>query len=124
VSRLLLVEDEADIRVMLRAMLRRSGHDIIEASDGSTGLSTFQSGQFDLVMLDIGLPDMDGWGVLQRIRETSDVPVLLLSAHGSESDRDRGLRHGANDYLTKPFGPAELLTHVQALLPDTPQTPS
>src|SRR4030095_11500010 len=69
-----------------------------------------------LVILDIGLPGMDGWQVLERLRDVSDVPVLLLTAHGQESDKVRGLRGGADDYLTKPFANAELLARVEALL--------
>jgi DNA-binding response OmpR family regulator len=116
VSRLLIVEDEEDIRLMLRATLRRYGHDIVEAPDGRAGLAAFDREGPDLVLLDIGLPEIDGWEVLARIRQHSEVPILMISAHGSEADQARGLRNGANGYLTKPFGPRDLVNRIDALL--------
>ena len=80
------------------------------------GLRAFHSQHPDIVVLDVGLPEMDGWTVLERIREMSEVPVLMLTAHGQEADKVRGLRAGADDYLTKPFGNAEFVARVQALL--------
>ena len=86
------------------------------AKDGRAGLRDAYTERPELVILDIGLPGMDGWQVLERLRDVSDVPVLLLTAHGQESDKVRGLRGGADDYLTKPFTNAELVARVEALL--------
>ena len=115
-SRLLVVEDDPDIALALRLLLQRAGHQVAHAKDGRTGLRDAYTERPELVILDIGLPGMDGWQVLERLRDISDVPVLLLTAHGQESDKVRGLRGGADDYLTKPFTNAELVARVEALL--------
>ena len=115
-SRLLVVEDDPDIALALRLLLTRAGHQVAHAKDGRTGLRDAYTERPELVILDIGLPGMDGWQVLERLRDVSDVPVLLLTAHGQESDKVRGLRGGADDYLTKPFTNAELVARVEALL--------
>jgi DNA-binding response OmpR family regulator len=115
-ARVLVIEDDADIALSIRTVLTRSGFDVTRAADGRDGLREFHAGRADLVVLDIGLPTLDGWQVLERIRDMSDVPVLLLTAHGQESDKVRGLQGGADDYLTKPFGNRELAARVQALL--------
>jgi len=116
VSKLLVVEDDPDIAMALRLLLSRAGHQIAHAKDGRAGLRDAYTERPELVILDIGLPGMDGWQVLERLRDVSDVPVLLLTAHGQESDKVRGLRGGADDYLTKPFTNAELVARVDALL--------
>jgi DNA-binding response OmpR family regulator len=116
VSRLLVVEDDPDIALALRLLLQRAGHQVAHAKDGRAGLRDAFNERPELVILDIGLPGMDGWQVLERLRDISDVPVLLLTAHGQESDKVRGLRGGADDYLTKPFTNAELVARVEALL--------
>jgi DNA-binding response OmpR family regulator len=115
-SRLLVVEDDPDIALALRLLLTRAGHQVAHAKDGRSGLRDAYTERPELVILDIGLPGMDGWQVLERLRDVSDVPVLLLTAHGQESDKVRGLRGGADDYLTKPFTNAELVARVEALL--------
>ena len=115
-SRLLVVEDDPDIAMALRLLLTRAGHTVAHAKDGRAGLRDAYTERPELVILDIGLPGMDGWQVLERLRDVSDVPVLLLTAHGQESDKVRGLRGGADDYLTKPFTNAELVARVEALL--------
>jgi DNA-binding response OmpR family regulator len=115
-TRLLVVEDDKDIALALRMLLSRSGYSVEHAADGRTGLRLVYELRPDLLVLDIGLPTMDGWQVLERVRDISDVPVLLLTAHGQDSDKVRGLRGGADDYLTKPFTNAELLARVEALL--------
>ena len=115
-SRLVVVEDDPDIALALRLLLTRAGHEVAHAKDGRTGLKDAYTGRPELVILDIGLPGLDGWQVLERLRDVSDVPVLLLTAHGQESDKVRGLRGGADDYLTKPFTNAELVARVEALL--------
>jgi DNA-binding response OmpR family regulator len=115
-DRVLVIEDDADIALGIRTVLDRSGFDVATAADGLEGLRAFHSERPDIVVLDVGLPQMDGWTVLERIRELSEVPVLMLTAHGREADKVRGLRGGADDYLTKPFGNAEFVARVQALL--------
>jgi DNA-binding response OmpR family regulator len=112
----LLIEDEPDIAFGIRTVLERSGFEVATAADGRDGLRAFHSRHPAIVVLDVGLPEMDGWTVLERIREMSEVPVLMLTARGQEADKVRGLRAGADDYLTKPFGRAEFIARVQALL--------
>jgi DNA-binding response OmpR family regulator len=111
----LLIEDEADIRQLLRTMLERENFSVEEANTGRDGVRTFHQLHPDLVILDVGLPDLDGWQVLERIRDMSDAPVLMLTALSTERDKVRGLNAGADDYLTKPFSRVELLARVQAL---------
>ena len=115
-DRVLIIEDDADIALGVKTVLGRSGFDVTTAGEGREGLRLFHVQRPDIVVLDVGLPQMDGWTVLQRIRELSEVPVLMLTARGHESDKVRGLRGGADDYLTKPFGNAEFIARVQALL--------
>ncbi|HEY0933222.1 MAG TPA: response regulator transcription factor [Trebonia sp.] len=115
-DRVLVIEDDADIAFGVRTVLGRSGFEVTTAAEGREGLRVFHTQRPALVVLDVGLPQMDGWTVLERIRELSGVPVLMLTAHGQESDKVRGLRAGADDYLTKPFGNAEFIARVQALL--------
>jgi DNA-binding response OmpR family regulator len=112
----LLIEDEPDIAFGIRTVLERSGFQVTTAANGRDGLRSFHSQHPDIVVLDVGLPEMDGWTVLERIREMSEAPVLMLTARGQEADKVRGLRAGADDYLTKPFGSAEFIARVQALL--------
>jgi len=111
-----VIEDDRDIALGIRTVLTRNGFDVANSADGKQGLRTFHDARPDLVVLDIGLPTLDGWSVLERIRDLSDVPVLILTAHGSEADKVRGLHGGADDYLTKPFGNRELAARVEALL--------
>jgi DNA-binding response OmpR family regulator len=114
-----VIEDDQDISLGIRTVLSRSGFEVASSADGKQGLRAFHVARpepFDLVVLDIGLPTLDGWAVLERIRDLSDVPVLILTAHGHESDKVRGLHSGADDYLTKPFGNNELAARVEALL--------
>jgi DNA-binding response OmpR family regulator len=114
--KVLVIEDDADIALGITTVLSRNGFEVTTAADGRQGLRTLHAAPPDLVVLDIGLPEMDGWTVLERIRDLSDVPVLILSARGMEADKVRGLRAGADDYLTKPFGNNEFVARVQALL--------
>jgi DNA-binding response OmpR family regulator len=118
-GRVLVIEDDQDISLGIRTVLGRHGLEVDSSSDGKQGLRAFHTARpepFDLVVLDIGLPSMDGWAVLERIRDLSDVPVLILTAHGQEGEKVRGLHGGADDYLTKPFGNRELAARVEALL--------
>ena len=111
----LVIEDEADIRQLLRTLLEREGFSVAEAMEGRDGVRQFHQSHPDVVILDVGLPDLDGWQVLERIRDMSDVPVLMLTALGTERDKVRGLNAGADDYLTKPFSRSELLARLQAI---------
>jgi len=115
-GRVLVIEDDADVALGIQTVLSRSGYDVASSADGRQGLRDFHARRPDLVVLDIGLPSLDGWEVLERIRDMSDVPVLLLTARGHEGDKVRGLDGGADDYLTKPFGNRELAARVHALL--------
>jgi DNA-binding response OmpR family regulator len=120
-TRVLVVDDDADIRGLVRELLERSGYDVLEAPDGNEGLRVFYAEQPDLVILDVSMPGLDGWAVLERIRELSDAPVLMVTARAEELDKVRGLRAGADDYVTKPFGRQELLARVDAALRRTPR---
>jgi DNA-binding response OmpR family regulator len=115
-SRVLVIDDDELTRGILRELLERSGHEVREASDGRLGLRDLYSANPDLVILDVEMPELDGWMTLARIRELSDVPVLMLTAREAELERVRGLRDGADDYVVKPFGRQELVARVQALL--------
>jgi DNA-binding response OmpR family regulator len=115
-TRVVVVEDDPDISHALDMLLSRRGYEVVCAPDGRSGLRAVHDARPDLLVLDISLPYLDGWAVLERVRDMSDLPVLLLTAHGQESDKVRGLRSGADDYLTKPFSNAELLARVEALL--------
>src|SRR5437764_14589014 len=102
-SRILVIEDDAEIRALLRTLLERAGMQVVEAPDGESGLRTFFETRPELVLLDLSLPRMDGFETLDRIRQLSDVPVLVLTARSSEGDKVLGLRTTAADYLTKTF---------------------
>jgi DNA-binding response OmpR family regulator len=115
-SRILVIDDDDDIRGLVRTLLERGGSTVQVASDGRTGLREFHAFRPDLVVLDVSMPDLDGWSVLERIRDMSDVPVLMLTARGDELERVRGLQTGADDYVVKPFGKQELVARVTALL--------
>jgi DNA-binding response OmpR family regulator len=114
--RVLVVDDEADIRLLLRELLERAGYTVDEASDGRTALRNLFANAPALVILDVTMPEMDGYQTLERIRDLSDVPVLMLTARSQELEKVRGLTAGADDYVAKPFGRQELLARVQALL--------
>jgi len=115
-DRVLIVEDDDDLRDLVRTVVEREGMETIEAADGREGLRQFYDHRPRLVILDIGLPKMNGWQVLERVRELGDVPVLILTANSDELDKVRGLREGADDYVTKPFGRQELIARIEALL--------
>ena len=118
---MLVVDDEADIRVMVRHLLLKAGYDVAEASSGREAVRIFHERRPDLVVLDVAMPELDGWATLERIRDVSDAPVLMLTARAGDADKVRGLRSGADDYLTKPFAREELLARVEALLRRAPQ---
>jgi two-component system KDP operon response regulator KdpE len=112
----LVIEDEPQIRRFLRATLSHHGYSLIEAATAEDGLSLAATRQPNLIILDLGLPDLDGLVVTQRLREWSHVPIIVLSARGQESDKIAALDAGADDYLTKPFGVGELLARMRAAL--------
>jgi DNA-binding response OmpR family regulator len=114
--RILVVDDDADIRLLLRELLERAGYDVQEAEDGRAGLRAFFESPPSLVILDVSMPEMDGYQMLERLRDLSDVPVLMLTARSQELEKVRGLSAGADDYVPKPFGRQELLARLQALL--------
>jgi DNA-binding response OmpR family regulator len=114
--RILVVDDDDDIRGLVRTLLERTGAEVREASSGRDGLREFHAWRPDLVVLDVSMPELDGWNVLERIRDMSEVPVLMLTARGDELERVRGLQAGADDYVVKPFGKQELVARVQALI--------
>jgi len=114
--RILVVDDDEDIRLLLRELLERAGYAVDEAEDGRTALRTLFTTPPALVILDVTMPDMDGYQTLERIRDLSEVPVLMLTARTQELEKVRGLSAGADDYVAKPFGRQELLARVQALL--------
>jgi two-component system, OmpR family, alkaline phosphatase synthesis response regulator PhoP len=121
-SRILVVEDNHDLAYGLRNNLEIEGYDVLVAEDGAAGLAAARDRGLDLVILDLMLPAMDGFRVLRTLRgEGVDVPVLVLTARGQEADKVRGLRLGADDYVTKPFGLLELLARVEALLRRSPR---
>ena len=112
----LCIEDDPDIALAVRLVLRRAGLEVTQAATGEEGLHLFRSEHPEVVLLDVGLPTMDGWSVLERIREQDDTPVMMLTAHGLAADQFRGLHSGADDYLVKPFSNTELIRRVQTLL--------
>lgn len=116
--RILIVEDEAHIRKFLRIALEAHGYEVLEARRGEEGLELMVTGRPSLVILDLGLPDMDGHGVITRIREWSVTPILVMSVRSEEQEVVRALDAGANDYVTKPAGIAELMARIRVLLRD------
>ena len=115
-ARILIVDDDAEIRLLLSELLTRAGFQVNEAVDGRSALRQLFETPPALVILDVTMPDMDGYQTLERIRDLSDVPVIMLTARTQELERVRGLSSGADDYVAKPFGRQELLARVQALL--------
>jgi DNA-binding response OmpR family regulator len=112
----LVVEDERKLRELVRSYLERAGFAVLSTESGAEAITMATSAAPDLVILDLGLPDVPGESVLREIRAVGRVPVLMLTAMSSEEDRIRGLELGADDYVTKPFSPRELVLRVQAIL--------
>ncbi len=119
----LVVEDEEDVRRLVKVLLERAGHDVAEAANGLEALTRVQAETPDLIVLDVTMPELDGWQTLERLRDLCEVPVLMLTARAGELDKVRGLKGGADDYVTKPFGRQELLARVEALLRRTSGPP-
>ncbi len=115
-DKVLIIEDEPDTSELIQICLNKEGYTTYAAQDGLSGIREFHIRRPDLVLLDIMLPKMDGWEICRRIREMSDVPIIVLSAQVRETDRVRGLNLGADDYLIKPFAASELIARVRAVL--------
>jgi two-component system, OmpR family, KDP operon response regulator KdpE len=115
-TKVLVVDDEPNILSTLAPLLRARGYDVSTAMSGRAAVETVEREQPDLIVLDLGLPDMDGVEVCRTVRETMNTPILVLSARGAEDDKVRALDAGADDYVTKPFGAEELLARVRAAL--------
>jgi two-component system response regulator CpxR len=114
--RILLIDDDVELCALLAELLQREGFDVQMEHDGAKGLERARSGQFDLIVLDVMLPRLDGFDVLRQLRRSSRVPVLMLTARGEDVDRIVGLEAGADDYLPKPFNPRELTARIHAIL--------
>ena len=113
--RVLVVDDDVDILALLRELLEDAGYEVQEAVDGRSGLHALYTFQPDLVLLDVMMPEFDGWLTLERIRGLTNVPVMMLTARASDADKARGLKCGADDYVTKPFDIDDLLARVDVL---------
>jgi DNA-binding response OmpR family regulator len=113
---ILIVEDEQDIRELLEIHLSKEGYNIFTAEDGIQALDIFQNKDIDIALLDIMIPKINGFKVLQKIRETSEIPVIFITAREEESDKILGLGLGADDYVLKPFSPIEIIARVKAQL--------
>jgi two-component system KDP operon response regulator KdpE len=114
--RLLIVDDEKPIRRLLRTVLTPHGFDVLDAASGQEGLTAAASDRPDLIILDLGLPDLAGVEVIRRLREWTPTPIVVLSAHHQEDEKVAALDAGADDYVTKPFGSRELLARIRAAL--------
>lgn len=114
--KILVVDDDPGLRATVVAALERAGHAVLQAANGRAALTLAGTGAPELIVLDIGLPEMDGLEVCRRLRARSDVPILFLTARDEEVDRVLGLELGADDYVTKPFSPRELTARVAAVL--------
>lgn len=119
----LVIDDDATLLGLLRQSLEKSGYEVVTATNGLTGLQQMYAHRPDLVILDVMMPRMDGWETCSRIREISQVPIIMLTAKDEEADKIRGFRHGVDDYVTKPFSFAELTARVSAVLHRTNQPP-
>jgi DNA-binding response OmpR family regulator len=113
---ILVVDDDPDLRDLVRELLERAGHSVRTAAGGREALKLLYDVRPQLIVLDVTMPDLDGWATLERVRDVTEVPVLMLTARGAELEKVRGLTGGADDYVTKPFGRQELLARVEALL--------
>ena len=114
--RILVVDDDADVRGLVRELLDRAGMLVREAADGREALRILFDVRPDLIVLDVSMPELDGWQTLERIRDMTDVPVVMLTARDAELEKVRGLKAGADDYVTKPFARQEFLARIHALL--------
>src|SRR5512137_1350415 len=116
IKTILVVDDEKKIVQVARDYLEHAGFSVLAAYDGQSALASARSARPDLVILDLGLPDLDGLDVTRKLRQDSSVPIIMLTARGEETDKLVGLEMGADDYVTKPFSPKELVARVRAVL--------
>lgn len=114
--RVLVVDDEPEIRRFLRASLKTQQHEVIEAKNGAEALSEVRNAHPDLIILDLGLPDIDGVEITRRVREWNEIPIIILSVRNREAEKIEALNAGADDYLTKPFGVGELLARIRVIM--------
>ncbi|MDX8361542.1 MULTISPECIES: response regulator transcription factor [Bacillaceae] len=114
-QKILVVDDESNITDVSKRYLEREGYDVLLASNGEEGITLWRSHKPDLIVLDVMMPKKDGWEVCEEIRNEDDVPIIMLTARGEEMDRLMGLTLGADDYMTKPFSPRELVLRVKAI---------
>lgn len=119
--KILIAEDEERMRDILKEYLSFEGYDYEEAKDGEEAISMFNKDKYSLVLLDVMMPRVDGWGVLREIRKTSDVPVIMITARGEEYDRLFGFELGVDDYIIKPFSPKEVMARLKAVIRRTEQ---
>ena len=115
-KKILIVEDEANIRELLRLYLEREGYTVLEAENGVEGIKKWKSDKPDMLLLDVMMPDMDGIAMCRRIRETNNIPIIMVSAKTQDIDKIVGLSTGADDYVAKPFNPLELMARVKSQL--------
>lgn len=113
---ILIADDEASIRDLTRLYLEKDGYRVVDAADGRAALDRIRDAAPDLLVLDLMMPEVDGWEVCRRVREHSDLPIIILTARDQDMDKIVGLEMGADDYVTKPFNPRELVARVRALL--------
>ena len=117
--KLLVVDDEAKIREIIKKYAALDGAEVTEAADGMAAIEAAKNGKFDLIIMDIMMPELDGFSAAREIRKFSDTPILMLSARGEEYDRIHGFEVGADDYVVKPFSPKELMMRVEAIIKRT-----
>jgi DNA-binding response OmpR family regulator len=115
-SKILVVDDDPHIRELVRVFLEREGFDVCEAADGVQALQRLETLKVEMVILDIMMPNMDGWDLCRRLRQSGDFPLLMITAKGETGDKIKGFQLGTDDYLVKPFEPLELVARVKALL--------
>jgi len=115
-NKILIVDDDPHIRELVRVFLRKDGFEVVEASDGVEALSKLDSVKVDLAVIDVMMPNMDGWELCRELRGTLDIPILMLTAKAETSQKLKGFQLGSDDYLVKPFEPLELVARVSALL--------
>ena len=116
VKKVLVVEDELKIARLLRDYLQQAGFDVVEAADGAVAVALARQEKPDMVLLDLGLPELDGLDVIRKLRGSSTVPIIIVTARSEETDRVVGLEMGADDYIVKPFSPKELVARIRAVL--------
>ena len=125
-ARILVIEDTENNRILLTRRLKPHGHEVLAAEDAERGLALAQSERPDLILMDVGLPGMDGWTATRQLKAnpaTQQIPVIVLTAHAMQSDRDRAREAGCDDYETKPIDFAQLVVKIQRLLANTTPTP-